>query len=301
MNRKIDEGRSVRKPSIELVLGGGGIKGYGHIGVLKALEERRVNVGKVTGVSIGSVVASMYKNGYQPSSILDIMLDEFDYFNDKTFGTGRRKKSWVQLFGKVDLLSFFKEVSARYDIRPRKNLRILAYDVIHLRPVLFEGLKYDTGVAVAASCAIPFIMKPVWHGEAQCPNESNVRTIFNRIAGAAEKTVLVDGGVYNTAPAEFCDGPAIISRLGLATQLAKRETTVTEYFFQAVEVAASKFMRNHVKYNKEHTIINSGCDAVGTLSFGLNRETAMHMVEHGYRKACVALDAAIARGALPLK
>jgi NTE family protein len=51
------------RPSVGLVLSGGGARGGAHIGVLKALEELRVPVDYVAGTSIGAVVGGFYVSG----------------------------------------------------------------------------------------------------------------------------------------------------------------------------------------------------------------------------------------------
>jgi len=43
---------------IALVLGGGGMKGFAHIGVLRALEERKIKPTVYAGTSIGALIAS---------------------------------------------------------------------------------------------------------------------------------------------------------------------------------------------------------------------------------------------------
>ncbi len=50
-------------PRIALVLGGGGLKGFAHIGVLKALRERGISPARLAGTSIGALIASAYVNG----------------------------------------------------------------------------------------------------------------------------------------------------------------------------------------------------------------------------------------------
>ena len=62
---------------IGLALAGGGVKGAGHIGVIKALEENGIEVGYIGGTSIGSIVASLYAMGYTT----DEMLKLFKYFS----------------------------------------------------------------------------------------------------------------------------------------------------------------------------------------------------------------------------
>jgi NTE family protein len=52
-----------QRPSVGLVLSGGGARGGAHIGVLKALEELRVPVDYVAGTSIGAVIGGFYVSG----------------------------------------------------------------------------------------------------------------------------------------------------------------------------------------------------------------------------------------------
>ena len=56
----------------EVVLGGGGIKGFGHVGLLQALEDRKVPIHYMTGISIGSIMAMLYVNGFTPDEIKEI-------------------------------------------------------------------------------------------------------------------------------------------------------------------------------------------------------------------------------------
>jgi len=48
---------------VALVLGGGGLKGFAHIGVLRALEERGIRPTVYAGSSIGALLASAYASG----------------------------------------------------------------------------------------------------------------------------------------------------------------------------------------------------------------------------------------------
>jgi NTE family protein len=51
------------RPSIGLVLSGGGARGGAHIGVLRALEELRVPVDYLAGTSIGAIIGGFYVSG----------------------------------------------------------------------------------------------------------------------------------------------------------------------------------------------------------------------------------------------
>ena len=48
---------------IALALGGGGLKGFAHIGVLRALEERGIVPDLYAGTSIGALIAAAYLGG----------------------------------------------------------------------------------------------------------------------------------------------------------------------------------------------------------------------------------------------
>ncbi|MBB1269325.1 patatin-like phospholipase family protein [Shewanella sp. SR44-3] len=62
------------RPTVGLVLSGGGAKGAAHIGVLKVLEANNIPVDYIAGTSIGAYVAGMYALGYSASEIEAIML-----------------------------------------------------------------------------------------------------------------------------------------------------------------------------------------------------------------------------------
>lgn len=58
--------------SFGLCLSGGGVKGAAHIGVIKAFEERNINIDYIGGTSSGSIVATLYAVGYKSEEIYDI-------------------------------------------------------------------------------------------------------------------------------------------------------------------------------------------------------------------------------------
>src|SRR5687768_14086615 len=50
-------------PRVALVLGGGGCRGYSHIGVLRALEAAGHRADLIVGSSVGSLVGALYAGG----------------------------------------------------------------------------------------------------------------------------------------------------------------------------------------------------------------------------------------------
>jgi NTE family protein len=61
------------RPTIGLVLSGGGALGMAHVGVLKVMEEAGLRPDFITGVSMGSIVGGMYSIGYGADSLYKIL------------------------------------------------------------------------------------------------------------------------------------------------------------------------------------------------------------------------------------
>ncbi|HET6362727.1 MAG TPA: patatin-like phospholipase family protein [Gemmatimonadota bacterium] len=57
------------RPTIGLVLSGGGARGLAHVGVLEVLEELRVPVDLIAGTSMGAIVGGLYASGLPSDSL----------------------------------------------------------------------------------------------------------------------------------------------------------------------------------------------------------------------------------------
>jgi len=58
---------------IGLVLGGGGARGFAHVGVLKSLEKRGLKPVAIAGCSMGGIVGALIAAGYDSGSIVEIV------------------------------------------------------------------------------------------------------------------------------------------------------------------------------------------------------------------------------------
>lgn len=67
-----------KRPTVALVLSGGGAKGASHIGVIKCLDSLGIPVDVVLGTSMGGLIGSLYSLGYQPEQ-MDSILRSFDW------------------------------------------------------------------------------------------------------------------------------------------------------------------------------------------------------------------------------
>ncbi|MGK6350969.1 patatin-like phospholipase family protein [Parapedobacter sp. DT-150] len=63
-----------RRPfKVGLVLSGGGLRGIGHLGAIKALEEHGIRPSVISGCSAGAIIGAFYAAGYTIDELLDIV------------------------------------------------------------------------------------------------------------------------------------------------------------------------------------------------------------------------------------
>ena len=146
--------QKAREPVIALALGGGGAKGFAHIGVIKVLESHGIKAKIVTGTSAGSFVGSIYASGKTPYQLQDIALklEESDIrdltLSRQGFVVGQKLQDYVnQQVGKKSIQQFPKRFAA---VATELNTGKKA-----------EFIKGNAGQAVRASCSIPNIFVPV--------------------------------------------------------------------------------------------------------------------------------------------
>ena len=61
--------RTENRPTVALVLSGGGAKGAAHVGVIKYLEEKQIPVDVVIGTSMGGLMGGLYSMGYSATEL----------------------------------------------------------------------------------------------------------------------------------------------------------------------------------------------------------------------------------------
>lgn len=64
-----------QRVKVGLVLGSGGARGYAHIGVLRALEERGIEVAAIAGCSMGGIIGALHAAGYSAQRIHEMWKD----------------------------------------------------------------------------------------------------------------------------------------------------------------------------------------------------------------------------------
>jgi len=161
-------------PTVALVLGGGGIRGFAHLGVLRALEEAGVQPDIVVGTSAGAVVGAAYASGLSPAQIESIAQNvKLSSLVDLTFSSsglmrGDRIAQWID------------DITSGLPIeRFPRRFAAVATDLRSGQAVIID--RGSPGAAVQASAAVPGVNVPL----------------------AYQGGHLVDGGVASLVPVRF--------------------------------------------------------------------------------------------------
>lgn len=173
--------RARNRPTIALALGGGGVRGAAHIGVLRVLKREGIPIDYIAGSSMGAVVGGMYAAGV-PLDELEKMFQDRSLFKAFTpvpvsiklselpvralLGSAKRaahiKSGEPGLYSKNNLMTF---VSKHLPLQ-RQNVEETEIPFTAVATNLIDGKAFafeegNLGRAVQASSAIPLYVKPI--------------------------------------------------------------------------------------------------------------------------------------------
>lgn len=267
-------------PGLEIVLGASGAEAPAHAGFLQALEDKQVPVGRITGVSGGSLVAALYANHYSPAQIKDILMsNEFRYPKPYVLAQCLHLSDPWNLYPYAfDFRPWIKDFVETYNLRPQPNLRIVAADKESKTPVIFEGVNYDLVTALTASTAatIGMNMKPVDY----------------------QGRKLIDGFYYHPIPAQLSTAPAIVSKVGFVSKFPKEFLNPWDSYMHLREMAYYDIFSKKYPDPPGHIIAKTGLDDVATTTFGISKATMERLVRHGYESTIERLSQADALQAI---
>jgi NTE family protein len=279
-------------PRVALVLGGGGLKGFAHIGVLRALEERGVRPSLYAGSSIGALIAAAAASGCPTDDLARRAerLTRRDLFqlNHYAMLVGRMRAP--SLYAAEPLRALVEQVvpAGPFD-DGRAPLLVSTVDVARATQVVWglPGLRAaPVRDAVYASCALPGFFPPGCVGGRVCVDGG---TIDNLPIGPA--AVAADVGppdlivAVDVGSAEFAH-EADIHRRGFAA-VFMRSASVMMHALQAAALARWQ--------GPPVLLVRPRVGHIGWFTFGRARE----FVDAGYAAAAAAFaewDAALAGG-----
>ena len=266
------------RPRVALVLGGGGLKGFAHIGVLRALEENNIVPDVYAGTSIGAMLAASYVSGVSVHDLEEraLALRRKDLFRVNHFGMllDRMRSRSIYLEEPLRLLCEGAIPEGDFTSLP-KRLLVNTVDLERGARVVWglPGLQ-DVSVrdAVYASCALPGFFPPGKVGERTC----------------------VDGGVVDNLPVSIASHYAdIIIAVDVGSSDAPRAGDAEHEGFASIYMRAATMMMHALQQfplerwqGPPMVLIRPRVDDANWLSF---TNTEQNIAE-GYRAAKRALD-----------
>jgi NTE family protein len=184
--------RQLAGRGVGLVLGGGGARGFAHIGLIRALEELGIPVDVVGGASMGAFIGALLACGHDSRGMVEVMRDTFvrkNHLND-------------YLLPRVALIRGRKFHRRLAQVFGERRIEQLRHPFFCVSSNLTRGSTevHDHGPLatwVATSMAVPGIAPPVVHRE----------------------ELLVDGAVTDSVPIDVMQslgrGPVIASDVSM--------------------------------------------------------------------------------------
>jgi len=266
---------------IGLALGGGGARGFAHIGVLKVLEKNKIPIYQISGTSIGAVIGGAYAVYNDAQKVEAFMYDfintdAFKELNLDVFDPDPKKSIsyWKQLIKttqrNISLFRTWRHQSMLSELQIEKifnsfpdgkieklaiNFAAVATDLVTGREtVLLEGgLKQ----AVIASSSIPGIFPPVeMLNTKMCDGGvSDLVPVYVSRGQGAQYVIAVDVSKSLNKKEVLTNGLSIIDRAQtiLAYQLSRERLGGADC---VIRPSSSRFSWASVRYIPE--IIKSG-------------------------------------------
>jgi NTE family protein len=192
---------------VSLVLGGGGMKGFAHIGVLRALHERGIRPSLIAGTSIGALLGAASAGGMSDSEMAEraISLRRRDLFRMNHLGMIKDRMNAQSIYLEEPLRALVEAVVPRgrfVDLGMPMFVNTVdlerASQVIWGAPGLDEVSIQD---AVYASCALPGFFPPGRVGARYCVDGGVIDNLPVQIAGLwSDIVIAVDVGSAEMEP-----------------------------------------------------------------------------------------------------
>jgi NTE family protein len=271
---------------VALALGGGGARGYAHIGAIRELERRDYEIVAVSGTSMGAVIGGLYCAG------------KLDPYTDWVMGLTQRDV--IRLLDpsiKAPGLIKAEKVMARVrDLLHGARIEDLpipftavATDLVAQREVWFQDGPVEA--ALRASIAIPSAIAPVIVDGRLLADGGLLNTlpITPLTSARADLVIAVSLAGPATTPASVPTGRSVSRTEGSAAQIPQGLRTL-----EVVEMALQSMQRLITSYRiaayPPDLIIEVPVDAAGTMDF----HRAGELIELGQRRAAETLDAGVA-------
>jgi NTE family protein len=277
-----------KRPTVGLVLSGGGARGFAHIGVLKILEENHIPIDYIGGASMGALIGALYSMGKSPSEIeqlvaslnWDKLLQPQISVENSSFRRREDRRNIpasVPLKGKItdlklpNALNTGQEISFLFDretlpyvsVRDFDNLpipfRCVGTDMLNGNSITLKSGSLSQ--SLRATMSIPGIFSPV----------------------EIDGKILADGGLVNNIPTDVVKamGADIILVVNIETQPGSREVLESLPGVLAQTINISTLDNSRRSLRQADIIIAPNLDQYSSSDFSKSKE----IIQLGYSGA----------------
>jgi len=246
-----------------MVLSGGGVRGLGHVGVLKALAEAGIEPEVLSGTSAGAIVAALYAAGHSPEAMLEFFVKK------SPFRISNLSLAKPGIFDTEKVVADFLEYLPDNSFEAlAKPIFLTATDLVEARFEIFSAGPLIP--AILASASTPLVFTPA----------------------EIEGHWYSDGGIVNNFPTEplvghcnFIVGVYASPLRSIDVQDLKSSLSVSH---RAIEIGM--YYNSHHKFHQCDVLIcPPGLSGYGTF----DTKHYAEILEVGYRAACERMDSIV--------
>jgi NTE family protein len=227
--------RQISGQGVGLVLGGGGARGFAHIGLIRALEQLQIPIDIVGGTSMGAFVAALVACGFDSVEMSHIAQETFvarNYLNDYN----------VPKFSLIRGARFHNRLLSVFGHRRIEELRRTFY-CISTNLTTGNPMIHDRGTLatwVGTSMSVPGVVPPVaWHGDLLCDG-GVVNNLPTDVMHSLERGIIIASNVSMNgdigAPGAGIEEPDQLALLNWKSE--KRAPSLSEILMRTATLAS---------------------------------------------------------------
>lgn len=246
---------------IGLALGGGGVRGFAHVLVLKALDDMGMKPSMIAGTSMGAIMGALYASGCSGDHLLKLVKKHSVLKDDSLRDLYEKRDSllkWVNVFtlekerggiikAKGILDMFMSELKCTTFEELEIPMTVIAADYWNAEEVVFQ--KGELLPAVQASMAVPGVFTPV----------------------CIDSKVLIDGGVVNIVPYDHvlphCDVTIAVDVGGARHPDESPIPNVFESLFGTIDIMQEAMLNNKLKKTPPDIFVHPDIKGVRMMEF----------------------------------
>ncbi|HDN19729.1 MAG TPA: patatin family protein [Candidatus Acetothermia bacterium] len=274
--------------TLGVALGGGGARGFAHVGVLLELERAGLRPKVVAGTSMGAIVGAMYAVGQDLEKLMQVL--EFLDLRE-IFGITESYRRMLEELVLRSLVSHLRRGGEGGGV-PERLLKLYSLLRLLCKGKRFEDLEVPFAAVaadlltgeevvirqgplyrgVAASAALPGVFAPVrWRGRR-----------------------LIDGGVVNNLPVDVAAelGAEVVLAVEVSAPLKQEVNSTVEVILQSYAITSKELVRAKLELARTYlddrvVVIRPRVEGIGVLEF--------HRLEEAFAAGREAAAAVIGR------